>query len=150
MERLDAARDAARAALEPVRQAGDKAAAASTRPGTRRWLQGEHAVALHAAVEEAVEGVCQRMELRVVRRECEELVADHDEDLVRAALAHDSAVGGACAGVVGRACDVDAVAAAALAGRAGLRSEPPPRLGADRVGPRGLVRKLVAHTFDEA
>ena len=50
MQRLGAVRDTARLALEPARQAGTKAAAASTRSGTKRWLKDEHAVALHSAV----------------------------------------------------------------------------------------------------
>lgn len=148
MQRLSDVRDEAQLALEPARQARDRAAKASEKVQTKRWLKGEHGVALHSAVEDALEGVCSRMELRVTGKSCQHLLEDHDESLVEATM-RGASVEAACAAAVGKKC-TESVVAEALASRSQLRSEPLPAAGADAVGPRGEIRKLVALSYDDA
>jgi hypothetical protein len=64
MQRLPDVHNAAQVALEPARAARDRAAKASEKVQTRKWLKGEDGVALHSAAEDGLEGVCGRMELR--------------------------------------------------------------------------------------
>ena len=120
----------------------------SSKPQTRRWLEDRHRVAVRAAVEDELELVCGRYALRSVQDECNTLIEEHEDELVRGAMDGEDEL---CSALL-TSCDSAQRSAAATAHAPSTRSEEAPSASepvADVDG-GGWVVKLVAHTFEEA
>eukprot|EP00308_Calcidiscus_leptoporus_P000938 CAMPEP_0119375752 /NCGR_PEP_ID=MMETSP1334-20130426/36591_1 /TAXON_ID=127549 /ORGANISM="Calcidiscus leptoporus, Strain RCC1130" /LENGTH=521 /DNA_ID=CAMNT_0007394135 /DNA_START=143 /DNA_END=1708 /DNA_ORIENTATION=- len=113
---------------------------------TKRWLKNEYSVALRASIEDELEQVCNRDELRAtkaLRAACQHVVERGDETLPRSVL--DGKAASYCAQLLA-GCEGEAAIKALNDTYRQLRSEAVPAAGKDTFH-RGAVRKLVASTY---
>ena len=136
--------------MELSKEAADRKAAAIDavqKAQTKRWLKQEYAAGLAAALEERLDGICAEngFEQRVcgveskaiegsalraaakcessLRERCEDLLGDHAEEMMRAAL--DGSDAEVCPKLVGNGCELDDAMRFASGGVAPAEDPPP-------------------------